>query len=200
MRTITWYSPAEFMTQFKPASWGEEPTWDEVVAQMLDCPIDYETVSILQRVRRREGGFREPVHVDEGRVANGMHRSVACIIDDLSIPVREWGEETPDPHMVEVEWSCWWLKKGPPPDEDDGELLCALRSFPLDDETWAETDVMSGCAGKTKMSAMYYCPASKKDLLLRILAERAAKVDYLLVVTSDRCGTFDELYPDEPES
>ncbi len=184
--------PSTFTTHVKPTSWGEERSWDQVIDDMMACRFDYETVTLLQKARR-ESGFREPVVVIDGQVANGMHRSVACLIDNTSVPVR-FSYPHDDPHCVDVEFLAKPYS-GVETEDSYDDLVCALRSFPLDDDVWVETD----CIGRTSgiWSGTWYCPASHQALLLTTIKAQAMKAGYALAVTKSRSGTMDELFPEE---
>lgn len=136
-------SPREFAVKYSPA-YGED--WDNAQTILLSSMTERRTVERLRSELRLHGSFREPIIVysDTERVANGMHRTVAHLLEDspeLRFRLAEEGEQL---NPLDSFWSVE-IQLSDPTMESTELVWDAIRSFPLPSGAWVENVAGSAC-------------------------------------------------------
>lgn len=138
-------------------------------------------------------------------VANGTHRTVAALLEDLPIRFRVAAHDE-DVHasgtpqdLIEVDFELVLPEHLEPASSDEGiderfdYMFSWLRSFPVGD-VWVEADVMS--ASNDVMHAMYACPVARAYDLTDTMIARAARHGVRLTVLNAQQYVYD---PDEDD-
>lgn len=154
----TFLTADQFRRQYAPA-FGE--TWTEAEHKLLNNPHDKAIIDQLTSAAIA-GLLREPVRVHIGdehdpqhRVINGMHRVIACA--RAGVPVEHTWEPEPEPVNGYLETRIVL----PFMDATQVDMLFpALRSFMIDRNWWASSDMMSTSneVGNTVAVCVYWIP------------------------------------------
>lgn len=204
MSSACWDGPiplAQVLTQVRPAYGGD--TWDEALAYLHATPSEANVIAELAasgptgfvspiRVHQDLPDFDDPEDVAEfvpdllGRewvLGNGMHR-VACAVmlgheTIICTTGGPSGGDDADTEYVEVEFllpGVWAQDHGTDEGvEDELDWVCGwLRSFPLPDGTWVESDGL-GSHGGLVMSGSWTCPATHANALITEMVRRYRK-------------------------
>lgn len=168
----SWRGPVPLsavLTHMSPA-YGD--SWEKVLPELWSSDPDAAVVEELARELLADGRFRFPIHVDveDGRVANGMHRVAATVLaghDTIEVTDVPAASHEECVHLV--------MQIAAVPDDLDAltDALDRLRSFPLAD-TWVESDVY-GLFGDV-LDTEYYCPHRLAGALVDHLTAGLASV------------------------
>lgn len=129
------------MASFQPA-YPENASWDEAIGVLLEDPDDRQVIDLLTKDLREYGGFYEPitVSVEEGYIANGMHRVTAAYLYDPDMMIEY--QDLPYLKDEPMEFLVTFIAA-----EDELELencYNTLRSIRLHCSLWVTADVMYG--------------------------------------------------------
>lgn len=185
---------AQVLEHVIPAYGGD--TWSEVFAYLYGTPSEAQVIADLSASLARTGAgeFTEPVCIfpldtdtdDEPddvdplgrtwRVGNGMHRiaTAALLGHDHITTSTAYPAEDSETHYVEVvyELAPDWANHTPDGDTDDLDYSCGwLRSFPLPDGVWVESDFFSGSGAH--LEGLWRCPPTHVEAFLTELHTRA---------------------------
>lgn len=198
---LCWDGPvplAQVLTHVRPAYGGE--TWDEALAYLQATPSEANVIAELAasgptgfdspiRVGQDLPDFEDPEDVAEfepdplGRewiLGNGMHRIACAVLLGHMTILSSTGSGSPEDdaetEYVEVDFllpGVWPVDRGTDEwVEDQLDWVCGwLRSFPLSDGTWVESDGL-GSHGGLVVSGSWTCPATHADALIAEMAHR----------------------------
>jgi len=159
---------ARLLVEVDPPGGG---SWVELFDELRADPHEAAIIATLTGVVAAEGRFRAPVVVVDGELANGCHRLAAALAAGLDTIDVTYGYPAAGP-AVEVELT---VEVDPENYHDTADrLVGVLRSFPLDDETWVETDVIG--FGGENVYGTWTCPPGRIDDLVNALAERLTAI------------------------
>lgn len=143
----------EFLTTYSPAYCE---SWLEAFGELMADPGDREVIEqLLAEIETR--GIETPVVVDpeSGMLLNGMHRTTALALHDVSGPIR-FVTECPDhagEAVVEVDLRV--------PDVDEAmDRLCSGSSFRLDEDHWIEQVGLCGAGTGPGRCTTSWCISS----------------------------------------
>jgi len=147
-------------------------TWPELLAALRADPYEAPTIAALADALRRDGEFREPLVVLDGVLSNGCHR-LAAALDAGAEFLTVTTADRPAAPVIEVEVALSLSGAGSLDGALDA-LFGTLHSFPLDENTWVEADVLTVCAGV--LNGTWRCPHDRRDDLVAALEQRLAAV------------------------
>lgn len=196
VETLTWdglVPVAQVLAHAEPAYGGD--TWEEAFAVLHGDPAEDHVISELVASLDGARSFREPIVIsfddEDGvyRLSNGMHRMATAVAQGWDQVLVTSGY----PDHGEVEYvEVYYRLPGdwPADDVDNDEIAFAcgwLRSFPLPDGTWVETDLIAQNSGV--MHGMWLCPPRLADALVAELVARSPAFELVAM----RCVTGAEL-------
>ena len=152
----------EFLLSFSPV-YPEGGTWEDTVHLLTTDPVENLTITHLVNILHSEGSFREPITVsenedDEGnllgswRVSDGTHRVVASILAAVKTIHITKERSYPEDDKYEAITAILRFEDEQEYDTTKHEGLFdyfsdRLRSFPIDNEVWANSDIIFGTKG-----------------------------------------------------
>lgn len=128
----------------------ENGNWDETFKILREDPHEWDTVQKLVAILNNEGAFRDPIVLDKsdtdgsGYVSDGTHRVFAHTLSEVKMVKVAEASDAPtnndehQPYLVTV-----FILDGNWSDELFDAMFSPLRSFPISDSLWANSDLMS---------------------------------------------------------
>lgn len=155
-----------------------------LLADPWEKAVIWDLVSVLES----DGRFRYPIRVEDGELGNGCHRFVAtllaggrwidCWVVDADHPDPGWARLD---NTIEISFRV--TPRVPMSADDCFDVLhSTVRSFPLDNDTWAETDSFSSSNGVYEVA--YYLPAHETARMCDALVTRLAAANIDVTICS----------------